>query len=101
MFSCEIDRYSLYCHVGPGYDYQIMLYNEKGLFCRVYFDPAVEAFEVTEHTPGELYIGRIHSTHYLAYVDLLRNEKPVYFEYQSGRFWISTSSEPVGELDPD
>lgn len=35
--------------------------------------------------------------HWATVIDLLRNETPLYFGEDSGRIWIATTPEPVGE----
>ena len=47
------------------------------------------------------YYGRFAATQFHDSVDLLRNEKPVYFHWNdtSMGVWLATSQEPVGEAE--
>jgi hypothetical protein len=108
----EIKKYDVAYYAGgqnaAGYPYRaiIGLRNEEdGLIGAAYFHRNPKTLPVTDTRKVSGYI----SCHYLAedypqVLDLLRNEKPVYveFEAQLGNMAnIRTSAEPVGEGEAD
>lgn len=108
----EIKKYDVAYYAGgknaAGYPYQaiIGLRNDSdALIGAAYFHRSMATMPVADTRKSSGYI----SCHYLAeayprVLDILRNEKPVYveFEVQLGNMAnIRTSAEPVGEGEPD
>lgn len=108
----EIKKYDVAFYAGgqnaAGYPYRAIIglrNDEDGLIGAAYFHRDAKTLPVTDTRKASGYI----SCHYLAedypqVLDLLRNEKPVYveFEVQLGNMGnIRTSAEPVGEGEQD
>lgn len=81
-----------------GTDYGIRIDIPSGIV-RVYFSKNDKKSSYTEN--GDKYRFEVHvdSSKYLAWIDLLRNEEPLFFYYnfESNNSSILTSMEPVGE----
>lgn len=108
----EIKKYDVAYYAGgknaAGYPYRaiIGLRNEEdGLIGAAYFHHNASTLPVADTRKSSGYI----SCHYLAddytkVLDLLRNEKPVYVEFEvhlGNTANIRTSAEPVGEGEPE
>ena len=108
----EIRKYDVAYYAGgqnaAGYPYRAIIGlrdDDDGLIGAAYFHRHAKTLPVTDTRKASGYI----SCHYLAedyarIIDLLRNEKPVYVEFdvQLGNMSnIRTSAEPVGEGEQD
>lgn len=92
----KINRYVLDVLMGPPYDHIVLLYNkERGLFCRLYFKDQVSGLNISKS--GAIYNVTLDNSKFASIVDILRNEKPVYFHYYETNALIKTQKEPVGE----
>ena len=93
----EIGRYMLMIHSHIIYSEIIMLYPKEGtgILARYYFHRNDTNTHVS--MSGQITNVVLPKDQYLATVDILRNEKPVFFHSAETYAKISTSSEDVGE----
>jgi len=99
--AAEVKSYHILFYGGPdGYQTnraQIQLSDASGkALAWVRFNDPGMFFEADYNEGG---IIRMHmpSAMFQNVLDVLRNEKPIYIYFASGRGFLSTSSEPVGE----
>ena len=93
----EIGRYMLMIHSHIIYSEIIMLYPKEGtgILARYYFHR--NNLDTHVSMSGQITNVVLPKDQYLAVVDILRNEKPVYLHTSDTTARISTSSEDVGE----
>jgi hypothetical protein len=99
----EVANYHILFYGSPG-GYQtnraqIALYDDGGnTVAYVRFNDPGMFFENDYESDG---IIRMHlpSAMFENVLDVLRNEKPIYIYFTSGRAFLATSSEPVGEAE--
>ncbi|MEL6695280.1 MAG: hypothetical protein AAFV78_07215 [Bacteroidota bacterium] len=99
----EVKHYAVRVHGGPkgeGHKIraQIHLFDDKNKLVGVidFFDPKTT---LPEDESGELIRMALPSDQLSTIIDILRNEKPIFLEWQDAlkNAYISTTQEPVGE----
>ena len=99
----EIKTYQVSLFPQTGDPGKINLYDAKQAnFATVFVRPDGEQLPKAYLDPGGLYRLYIHRIHYAGWIDLLRNEKPVYMHYWTAagdNTHIGTDREPVGEAE--
>jgi len=98
----EFKKYKVFLNSGSGassYDYAIHLPLESGKAIFKFKSGRLKKNKCTKKGKATLYEMYCSSDKYLAYVDLLRNEKPLFFYHNllDNTSYITTSDEPVGE----
>lgn len=93
----EIADYRLNIIFARSHDHIVMLYDKNRLVARLFFRKDQETVHITK--ADNVYSVIYNTRHYPSVVDLLRNEKPVYFHYYESGATLSTSREPVGEAE--
>ena len=98
----QVENYALSVLPRNNFHYYIKMDGE-GHNCQCYFRPDSESLPLTRKVRDKQYIAYYHESQYANLVDLLRNEKPLYFSFHvigsrdySG---LSTNEEPVGEAE--
>jgi hypothetical protein len=95
-----IERYLITSHSGPPLtQVSIILYDNTGQIGIILYYPDGEDLPENRITEtGKVFFYK-HFSHVSFDVDILRNEKPVYIQYNDRTKYgfISTSGEPVGE----
>jgi hypothetical protein len=97
----SIGEYSVLFYGSPsGYQTnraQIQLKDTAGkVRAWIRFNDPGQFFE-NDYESGGIVRMHLPSTMFHSVIDVLRNEKPVYIYFVSGRAFLGTSSEPIGE----
>lgn len=80
----------------------LSLYDQqRALRCAIAFVPDDQELARPEETVGGHVAAQLHDKHFDRILDMLRNEKPVYFSWwrEAQTMHLSTAKEPVGEQE--
>ncbi len=74
---------------------------QRSLLCTMMFSPEHETLKKPTETEGGHVSIHLHESKFPHVLDMLRNEKPVYFSWwrEAQSFRLSTTKEPVGEQE--
>ncbi len=105
--NARIDKYQYEVHqeIAHSLTRQItLLYlfdKDRNLLCTIAFLPDDAELERPKEVVGGHVSVQMHSSEFARLIDMLRNEKPIYFSWwrEAQRVRITTSKEPVGEQE--
>ena len=98
----EFKKYKVFLYGGTSvasYDYSIHIKLKAGLAIIRFKNGKLKKNKSSKIGKNTLYEVYCNSERYLAFIDVLRNEKPLFFYYhqKNNASYITTSDEPVGE----